>query len=331
MVINMTPPTELKAKDYKSDVHPDWCPGCGDFGIVSVVQQAFADLKLKPSQVMLYSGVGCSSKTPHYVKTYGVHTLHGRSLPFAIGSKLANPELTVVTVGGDGDGYGIGAGHFLNAGRRNVNMTYLVYNNEVYGLTKGQASPTLKLGAQPKSLPLPNPNEGINPLAIAISAGYTFVARSYAFDRAHLLSTLKKGIEHQGMALIDVLQPCPTYNNLHTKDWYSEEIEINGAKYPRVYHIEEKGYDGKVHNPADPAEIETKKIQALEKVNASEEQVPLGVFYQVELPTFMDRIKPNIPLLQQYASAKMPIEDPQSHIPSTDLSEAYAEVLTTTY
>ncbi len=331
MVTNMSSTVEYKAKDYKSDVHPDWCPGCGDFGIVNAIQQAMAELQLKPSDVMMYSGVGCSSKTPHYIKTYGVHTLHGRSLPFATGSKLANPNLKVVVAGGDGDGYGIGAGHFLNAGRRNVDLAYIVYNNEVYGLTKGQASPTLKLGAQPKSLPLPNPNDGINPLAIAISAGYTFVARSYAFDAKHLKATIKQAIEHKGMALVDVLQPCPTYNNLHTKDWFAEEVEINGAKYPRTYHLDAQGYDGKVHNPSDPQEIQAKKLQAIQKVQGNEPQVALGVFYQVELPDFIERVKPNIPLLQQYVSAKMPIEDPVTHVPTTDLTAAYAEVSTTAY
>ncbi len=331
MVTNMPSSTvQYKAKDYKSDVHPDWCPGCGDFGIVNCIQQAMAELQLVPSQVLMYSGVGCSSKTPHYIKTYGVHTLHGRSLPFAIGSKLANPDMHVVVAGGDGDGYGIGAGHFLNAGRRNVNLTYIVYNNEVYGLTKGQASPTLKLGMQPKSLPLPNPNDGVNPLAIAISAGYTFVARSYAFDAKHLRETLKLAIQHKGMALVDVLQPCPTYNNLHTKDWYGEEIEIEGMKYPRTYHLAEKGYDGKVQDPRNEDEIAEKKMQALAKVQAREPQIPLGVFYQIELPDFLERVKPNIPLLQQYTSAKMPIED-ANHIPTTDLKDAYAEVRTDTY
>jgi 2-oxoglutarate/2-oxoacid ferredoxin oxidoreductase subunit beta len=332
MVTNVPSPNiDLKPKDYKSDVHPDWCPGCGDFGIVNCIQQVFAELKLDPTQVLMYSGVGCSSKTPHYIKTYGVHTLHGRSLPFAIGSKLANPDLHVVTAGGDGDGYGIGAGHFLGAGRRNVNLTYIVYNNEVYGLTKGQASPTLKLGMQTKSLPLPNPNDGVNPLAIAISAGYTFVARSYAFDAKHLKDTLKRAIMHKGMSLVDILQPCPTYNNLHTKDWFAEEVEINGSMYPRTYHIEAEGYDGKVKDSSNPAEIEAKKMQALEKVQISEARVPLGVFYQVELPDFLERVKPNIPLLQQYTSAKMPIEDPATHVPTTDLASAYAEVSTDTF
>ena len=320
----------LKAKDYKSDFKSDWCPGCGDYGIINAVQQTLAEMQLAPHNVMFYSGVGCSSKSPHYVKTYGVHTLHGRSLPFAQGSKLANPNLKVIVAGGDGDGYGIGAGHFLGAGRRNVDITYMVYNNGVYGLTKGQASPTLGLGMQTKSLALPNPNSGVNPLAIAISAGYTFVARSYAYDAKHLKETIKAGIEHKGLALIDILQPCPTYNNIHTKDWYAEEVEVEGQRLPRTYYLADIGYDGIVKNGEDHEEINAKKLQALQKVQSLEERIPLGVFYKVDTSTFLDRIKPNIPLLQQYASCDIPIED-GSHKPISDLSEAYKEVLTNAY
>ncbi|MBI4970646.1 MAG: 2-oxoacid:ferredoxin oxidoreductase subunit beta, partial [Candidatus Omnitrophica bacterium] len=230
-----------KPVDFKSAVHPDWCPGCGDFGIVNCIQRALAELGLDPWRVAVYSGVGCSSKTPHFMKTYGVHTLHGRVLPFALGAKLANPELTVVATGGDGDGYGIGAGHFLHAGRRNIDIAYMVYNNEVYGLTKGQASPTLGRGMQPKSLPLPNINEGVNPLAIAIAAGYTFVARSYAYDGVHLVQMIKAAITHNGMALVDVLQPCPTYNDIHNKAYFSGTVEVNGRVLPRTYKLEEIG------------------------------------------------------------------------------------------
>jgi len=330
MVTNLSNPTERKARDYKSDVHPDWCPGCGDFGIVNAIQQAMADMQLEPSNTVVFSGVGCSSKTPHFFRTYGVHTLHGRSLPFSIGAKLANPHLNVVTTGGDGDGYGIGAGHFLNAGRRNVDMTYIVYNNQVYGLTEGQASPTLKLGQQPKSLALPNPNDGVNPLALAVSAGYTFVARSYAFDAKHLKETIKRAINHKGMSLVDVLQPCPTYNNLSTKDWYAEQIEVNGNMMPRVYDVEAQGYNGQVQDPSNMQEIEAKKLQAIQKVQTQEAQIPIGVFYQVALPTFLDRITPNIPLLKEYASAHMPIADANG-APSTDLKEAYDEFLTNAF
>jgi 2-oxoglutarate/2-oxoacid ferredoxin oxidoreductase subunit beta len=325
------PATPLKAKDYKSDVHPDWCPGCGDFGIVNAIQQAMADLQLDPANTMMYSGVGCSSKTPHFIKTYAVHTLHGRSLPFSQGSKIANDDLNVVVAGGDGDGYGIGAGHFLNAGRRNVNMTYIVYNNEVYGLTKGQASPTLKLGMQPKSLAQPNPNDGINPLAIAIAAGYTFVARSYAFDAKHLRETLKRAMLHKGLAIVDVLQPCPTYNNLHTKDWFAEEVEIEGAKYPRTYDIEANGYTGIVSDPNSVTEVLEKKNNAILRTMQPDDRVPLGVFYQWETETYIQRVQKSIPMLKEYTSAKIPIVAADNVTPLTDLKEAYAAFRTDTY
>ena len=211
----------LELKDFRTKVHNDWCPGCGDFGILNAVQMALFELKLEPHDVAIVSGIGCSGKTPHFVNTYGFHTLHGRSLPIATGIKLANTALTVVAVGGDGDGYGIGAGHFLNTGRRNLDFTYVVHDNQVYGLTKGQASPTLPKGLRTKSMPAPAIVEGINPLATAISAGYTFVARSYSLDVRHLKEILKAAILHRGSALVDVLQTCPTYNDINTKEWYA--------------------------------------------------------------------------------------------------------------
>ncbi|MEK0326352.1 MAG: thiamine pyrophosphate-dependent enzyme, partial [Nitrosopumilus sp.] len=213
----------LKLSDYKTPVHNDWCPGCGDFGILNALQMTLADMSLDPSRVALFSGVGCSSKMPHYVNAYGIHTLHGRGLPFAIGAKLANPNLEVIAVGGDGDGFGIGAGHFVNTGRRNLNFTYLIHDNGVYGLTKGQASPTLKRGLKPKSLSVPNPNESINPIALALASGYTFIGRGYAYEVKHLKDLIRRGIEHKGSAFIDILQPCPTYNDINTKEWYGGE------------------------------------------------------------------------------------------------------------
>ena len=316
-----------KPADFKTDVHPDWCPGCGDFGIVACIQRALADLGLDPWRVVVYSGVGCSSKTPHFIKTYGVHTLHGRVLPFALGAKLSNPEMTVVATGGDGDGYGIGAGHFMHAGRRNVDLAYIVYDNEVYGLTKGQASPTLGLGEKTKSLPLPNVNQGINPLALAIAAGYTFVATSYAYDGAHLTQMIKAAIQHKGMALLDVFQPCPTYNDIHNKAYFSGTVEVGGKPMPRTYKVEETGYDGKVKNPNDPVEVAQKKEQALKQVMKIEERVALGIFYQIELPTYYERFEANIPALKQYSPSKAPIEDPKTHKPITDLSSAYKDFL----
>ncbi len=320
-------PKIYKPADYKTTVHPDWCPGCGDFGIVNCIQKAFSEMALDPWRVAVYSGVGCSSKTPHFIKTYGIHTLHGRVLPFALGGKLANPELTVVATGGDGDGYGIGAGHFVHAGRRNIDIAYIVYDNEVYGLTKGQASPTLGLGMKPKSLPLPNVNQGVNPLAMAITAGYTFVARSYAYDVMHLTQMIKAAINHRGMAIVNVLQPCPTYNNLHNKEYFSGTIQIAGQNVPRVYKLEEIGYDGIVKNSEDTAEVAQKKEKALTQLMKLEERVSLGIFYQIDLPTYHDRLAKIIPQLKEKSPASYPIEDTRTHQPLTDLGDAYKDFL----
>jgi 2-oxoglutarate ferredoxin oxidoreductase subunit beta len=322
----LTQAKKFVAGDYRSSVHSDWCPGCGDFGILNAVYQALAEMQLEPWRVVCVSGVGCFAKTPHFVKTYGCHTLHGRTLPYAIGIKLANPELEVIAMGGDGDGYGIGAGHFVNAGRRNVDMAYIVFNNEVYGLTKGQASPTLGRGQKTKSLPLPNINEGINPLATALSAGYTFIARSYAFNIRHLKDMIQQAVRHKGMALVDVLQPCPTYNDLHDRDWFEAAIEVEGRQLPRTFLLNETGYDGGVKDPDDEAEVLAKKKQAFE-MTQPQSRIPLGVFYRIELPTYYERIAANAPVLREFTPANLPITNGDGSIPSTDLTGAYNEFL----
>src|ERR1041384_2824505 len=173
---------ELKLADYKTTVHNDWCPGCGDFGILNAIQMALSDMQIPRHKAVIFSGIGCSGKTPHFINVYGIHTLHGRVLPFAQGAKIANPDLEIIAVGGDGDGLGIGAGHFVGAGRKNVDIPYLIFNNEVYGLTKGQASPTLRLGEKTKSLVSPNTSNSVNPIALAFVSGFTFIARSYSYD-----------------------------------------------------------------------------------------------------------------------------------------------------
>jgi 2-oxoglutarate ferredoxin oxidoreductase subunit beta len=318
----------LKPSDFKTDVFADWCPGCGDFGIMTALQMALAELRLEPHQVVIVSGIGCSGKEPHNVKTYGVHTLHGRTLPFATGIKVANPELVVIAIGGDGDGLGIGAGHFVNTGRRNLDITYIIHNNGVYGLTKGQASPTLKLGLQTKALPKPNINEAVNPIALALVAGYTFVARSYAYDVKHLMETIKQAIQHRGLAFIDALQPCPTYNDINTKEWYAGEDRKDpktGKPQPRLYKLEETGYDPVVHSLAEEFE---KKMSAMDKAREWGDRIPIGIFYKNQLqPTFIDRITNRIPFYRTNPPAKQRISDEEGDS-TADLTEFFDDLRT---
>ncbi len=300
----------LKLADYRTPVFVDWCPGCGDYGILTALQMTLVNLQLPPSTTAIFSGIGCHAKLPHFVNTYGVHTLHGRTLPFAIGAKLANPDLEVIAVMGDGDGLGIGAGHFVNIGRRNIDMTILIHDNGVYGLTKGQASPTLKLGMKTKSLLEPNINEGINPIALALAAGYTFIARSYAYDVHHLSEMIKKGIQHRGLALVIIQQPCPTYNDINTKEWYGGEDRKDpktGKPVPRLYRLEETGYSGVVRSQEEDPQ---KRIAVLTKAQEWGDRIPIGVFYQNELvTTYQDRISKRIPNYAQNPPAKQVIRD----------------------
>ena len=280
-------------------VFADWCPGCGNFGILRAEEMAIRELGLDPKKVVIVSGIGCSGKLPHFMglPVSGVHTLHGRAITFATGIKLANPELTVLVNVGDGDGLGIGMGHFVHAGRRNIDMTLIIHDNGVYGLTKGQASPTLRKGVKTKSLPKPNINEAVNPLAVAIASGYTFVARGYAYDVNHLKELIKRAIQHRGMAVIDVLQPCPTYNDVNTKEWYDK----------RVYKLEEdKSWDPVVRKPE---EAEEKAARAILKSYEWGERIPIGVFYENPFEeTYEDRIKKYIPNYMEYPPAKQEIE-----------------------
>lgn len=318
----------LKPSDFKTDVFADWCPGCGDFGIMMALQIALAELGVQPHQVVLVSGIGCSGKEAHNVKAYGVHTLHGRTLPFATGIKVANPDLEVIAIGGDGDGLGIGAGHFVNTGRRNLDITYMIHDNGVYGLTKGQASPTLKLGLKTKAIPKPNINQALNPIALALMTGYTFVARSYAYDVQHLKDTIIQGIQHKGSAFIDVLQPCPTYNDINTKEWYAGEDRKDpetGKARGRLYKLGDVGYDPAVQNEDDDF---SKKIAALNKAQEWGDRIPIGVFYKNELePTFLERIGRRIPFYMTNPPAKQAISD-AAGMSNADLTEFFEELMT---
>jgi len=296
--------TELKvykSADYKAEIHNDWCPGCGDFGILSAVQMALGKLQIPPHRTAIVSGIGCSGKLPHYMHTYAFHTLHGRAIPAATALKLANHDLTVIAVGGDGDGYGIGAGHFVNGGRRNLDITYVVMNNDVYALTKGQAAPTIQKGMRTKSMPEESIMEAINPILLALASGYTFVARGYALDIKSLADLIAQGIQHKGSALIDVLQTCPTYNDLHTKSYYAEQVNAQ----PRLYKLEETDYDPVVHDPDDPVEMAQKKAQALVKSQEPGGRIALGVYYKLEVPTYIDYLKNKIPGLNENPLAEL--------------------------
>jgi len=283
---------------YKSPVWQDWCPGCGNFGIMAALYKAFAELELDPSRTVVVSGIGCSGKTPHFVKVNGVHTLHGRAIPFATGIKLANPELEVVVHGGDGDLLGIGAGHFVALGRRNIDMVVVMHDNKVYGLTKGQASPTLPKGIKTKSLAKPNIQDAVNPVALALASGYTFVARAYAFESEHLKDILKKAITHRGSAFVDVLQPCVTYNDIHTVEYYRK----------RLYKLEDIGWDPAPSEASEEA-VTSKILKAFEKSMEWDIKIPIGVFYvNPYVPTYEERIAEGNPSYKASYPAKQSID-----------------------
>lgn len=312
----------LKLSDYKTDVHNDWCPGCGDFGIVNAIQMALAELQIPNHKAVIFSGIGCSGKTSHFINTFGIHTLHGRVLTFAQGAAITNPEMTIVAAGGDGDGFGIGAGHFVAAGRRNVDMTYIVFDNGVYGLTKGQASPTLKLGEQTKSLPAPNINYDVNPIGLAVTCGFTFIARGYSYDVRQLKDLIKAAIKHKGLAFLDVLQPCPTYNDINTRDWYAgTDIADDEAlkTHSRIYKLEETGFDPMVHYD-EVSELNEKLSQALIKSLEWGNKIPTGIFYKNEIITpFSGRLMDKIPNYMDNPPAKQTISS--NGKPITDVSK----------
>jgi len=257
-------PTALDKDTYKGKIHPDWCPGCGDFSVLSALQAALFELGLKPYQVVVISGIGCSSNLPGFINTYGMHTLHGRALAVGNGVRLANHELKVICVGGDGDGFGIGGNHFTHSMRRNVDLTYIVMDNQIYGLTTGQTSPTSRKGMKTKSTPDGNLENPINPIPQAIVGGATYVARGFSGKQKHLVDLLKGAIQHKGFSLVDVFSPCVTYNKDNTYQFFN----------PRVKILEEQGHDATDFN------------KALEKGYQWGEEIPIGLFWKrTDLPT----------------------------------------------
>jgi 2-oxoglutarate ferredoxin oxidoreductase subunit beta len=302
--------------NYKSDLWIDWCPGCGNFGIHSALIKALEDLGLNPSKTVIVSGIGCSGKIAHFVNVNGVHTLHGRAIPFAMGIKIANPELEVIVHGGDGDLLGIGAGHFVALGRRNIDITVILHNNNVYGLTKGQASPTLPLGVKTKALYWPNIHERVNPVLLALASGYTFVARGYAMDTNHLRELIKKAIMHKGAAFIDVLQPCVTFNDVYTVEFYKK----------RIYKLE----DDPNFDPIVRKDEETlpKYLKAVEKSLEWGDRIPIGIFYINEnVSTFEKRLSERSTSYKEIPPAKSIIEEGKPIIDQETFESMFKEFI----
>jgi len=255
-------------QDFDNDFEIKWCPGCGNFGILDAMKNAFSNLDLAPKDVLLISGIGQAAKTPHFLNCNMFHTLHGRALAVATGAKIANHDLTIVVNSGDGDCYGEGGNHFMNAVRRNLDLTVLVHNNLVYGLTQGQASPTSKMGFVTKMQKHGVIAEPFNPLTIALNLGAGFVARGFSNNREHTRQLIEDGIKHQGFALIDIVQPCPTYNKVNTHSWYKKRAQDLYA-------------DNYV-----PDDLEN----ALAMAQQWDDSIPIGIYYQKAGPTFTDRI-----------------------------------------
>lgn len=260
----------LDAKDFKGKVNPDWCPGCGDFGVLNCVQRACAELGFRPHELLVVSGIGCSSNFPGFFNAYGMHTLHGRALAVATGAKMANQDLTVIVTGGDGDGYGIGGNHFTHTARRNVDLTYLVMNNQIYGLTTGQLSPTSREGMKTKSSPFGSVETPANPILTSIMAGATFVARGFSADGKHLVDLIKQAIQHKGFSHIDIFSPCVTFNHENTFAFFR----------PRVKHLEDIG-----HDPSDWK-------AACERAMEWGDTIYTGVFYKTDEKRSLDDKEP---------------------------------------
>ena len=259
-------------RDLTTDQEIYWCPGCGNFGIFSAVRRAIADLGLRGDQITAITGIGCHGKMTNYLKVNGFHVIHGRVLPVATAIKLANTEQTVIGFSGDGDTFGIGLGHFPHAARRNPDITLIVHDNLIYGLTTGQTSPTSKRGHVTKSTPRGAWEEAINPISTALASNASFVARGYVGEIGHLTELLKEALTFKGFAIVDILQPCIAWNRINTYEFYNE----------RVYKLEETD-----HDTGD-------LMQAYERAEEWSERIPIGVFYRRERPVYSE----NFPVLE---------------------------------
>jgi len=259
----------LKPDDFNTSRRPTWCTGCGNYGIWNSLKKVFAELKLYPHQILIVYGIGCCGNGANFLRTYSFHSLHGRALPVAAGARLAAHRMTVLAVTGDGDGLGIGGNHFIHACRRNIDMVNILHDNRVYGLTTGQTSPTSRQGFKSRSTPSGALETAVNPIALAIASGATFIARGFAGDPSQLQEILKKAIKHKGFSFVDVLQPCVTFNKIDTYRYYRENI----------YRLE----DDRDYKNDD-------RCQAFERALETE-KIPTGIFFRTERPSYEDGLK----------------------------------------
>lgn len=274
----------MRIEDFENNQIPAWCPGCGNWSILSCIKRALSELEIKPKDLLMVSGIGQAAKAPHYFKCNLFNGLHGRDIPAAVGAKIANKDLIVICESGDGNTYGEGGNHLIHNIRRNLNIKVFVHNNQIYGLTKGQASPTSDQGMKTKVQPLGVPYKPLNPIALAISQGASFVARSFSGDPEHLVEMMKQAILHKGFALLDILQPCVTFNKINTYQWYKERIYKLGPDY-------------------DPTDI----MKAFEKALEWGDRIPIGVIYRNERPTF-EEVLPQLKGEPLYKKVRSPME-----------------------
>ncbi len=267
-------------EDYKGQT-PAWCPGCGNFGILKAFKDAVVELGIEPHQFIMVSGIGQAGKFPHYLKCNTFNGLHGRTLPVATGIRLSNHQMLVIAVAGDGDCYGEGGNHLVHAMRRNINVKLFVHDNQIYGLTKGQASPTSMAGMVTKNQPFGVFSDQLNPVSLAVTLDCSFVARGFAGDIAHLKELMKAAILHKGFSLIDIFQPCVTFNKTNTYEWYKQ----------RVYHTEPE------YNPED-------RVEAFKKAMEWGDRIPIGIIYKNNRPVLEERI----PVIQKNPLVKQPFD-----------------------
>jgi 2-oxoglutarate/2-oxoacid ferredoxin oxidoreductase subunit beta len=266
--------------DYKGQT-PAWCPGCGNFSILKTFKETLVELGMEPHQIMMVSGIGQAAKLPHYLRCNFFNGLHGRALPVATGIRLANHTMPVVVTTGDGDCYGEGGNHLMAAIRRNINVNLFVHNNQIYGLTKGQPSPTTGEGTKAKNIPFGVIAEQFNPLSLAVALDCSFAARAFAGDTEHLKTLMKQALAHKGFALIDILQPCVTFNKVNTYEWYRK----------RVYPL------GEDYNPGD-------RVAAFAKALEWGDRIPIGLIYRNERPSYEEQI----PILAKAPVVRQPFE-----------------------